>query len=369
MGIQIGAQNATVNYSFGDELQADYLATMILYVAGYNPQGIAAFFETLESQGGGVAAGLLNGHPNSSDRRQAIYDEMGPWPAKEFSGDTEEFEQARMHAMGVKAYGVQEIAQQAPAVQPTPVSQSAGAPAVKPTPVSQSAGAPPDQGNGTAPATVVAVSAPSSAGAPPPAAPAASAPPSAEPPPATVPAASAPAGGASGGGPAIESVVPSQNMIEADLGLMKMYRPDNWSVKMPQKQGQFIIVAPAAGMVGDNVGYGMLVGGFSAQQVQGMNVDQVNQSLIQQMEKTNGLTPMGDVKTTTISGHDGRSTMFKSSSPFLGADGSALPERDWLVTVSQSDGGVVFMVFVAPEANFNRLGLSYNAMLQSSEIK
>ncbi|HKF49869.1 MAG TPA: M48 family metalloprotease [Terracidiphilus sp.] len=380
MGIHTLAQGMVVNYTHADELQADYVGTMILYTAGYNPQAMAVFFETLETQGGKAAAAYLSSHPSQVDRRQAIHNEMITWPAKNFSGDSPEFAQTRLHAMSVRAYSADEIAQGAQSGQGAQPSQPSAAPPPAPnqntSPAPSQGNAPaPDQSNAPAPSQANNTAGPSpgnasvqnegggrrsrrgnGAGTPnqggEPAAPVA-----------------ADSSGAASGGPPLESIAPSQNMVQTDIGLMKLHRPDNWTVKMPQKQGQFVIVAPAAGMVGDNVGYGVLVGGFTAQQVQGMNIDQVTQSLMQQMEKTNGLTPMGDAKPATVSGHDGRSVIFHSSSPFNGEDGEPIPERDWLVTVQQTDGGVIFMVFVAPEANFNRLKLSYNAMLESAEIK
>src|SRR5215831_8942718 len=52
MGIQMGAQGLMLKYSRSDESQADAVGAMILYKAGYNPQAMADFFKTLESEGG-----------------------------------------------------------------------------------------------------------------------------------------------------------------------------------------------------------------------------------------------------------------------------------------------------------------------------
>jgi hypothetical protein len=45
--------------------------------------------------------------------------------------------------------------------------------------------------------------------------------------------------------------------------------------------------------------------------------------------------------------------------------GSALAERDWLVTVARPDGGLSYMIFVSPEADFALLKPIYSAMAQS----
>jgi len=44
-------------------------------------------------------------------------------------------------------------------------------------------------------------------------------------------------------------------------------------------------------------------------------------------------------------------------------------ERDWLVTVPRSDGSVIFMVFVAPDAEFARFQPAFEAMIKSIQFK
>ena len=52
MGIQMGAQGTMMKYSRSDESQADSVGAIILYKAGYNPQGMADFFKTIQGEGG-----------------------------------------------------------------------------------------------------------------------------------------------------------------------------------------------------------------------------------------------------------------------------------------------------------------------------
>ena len=75
-GIQMGAQGLMLKYSRGDESQADAVGAMILYKAGYNPQAMADFFKTLESQGG-TPPQWLSDHPNPGNREQAIEKRSG----------------------------------------------------------------------------------------------------------------------------------------------------------------------------------------------------------------------------------------------------------------------------------------------------
>jgi len=51
------------------------------------------------------------------------------------------------------------------------------------------------------------------------------------------------------------------------------------------------------------------------------------------------------------------------------AKGQVQPERDWLVTVPQSDGSMIVMIFVAPQADFEQLKPTYEAMLKSIQFR
>ena len=52
-----------------------------------------------------------------------------------------------------------------------------------------------------------------------------------------------------------------------------------------------------------------------------------------------------------------------------GANGQAQNERDVLVTVPLNDGSLIYMIFIAPESEFNRFQPTYTAMLKSAQFK
>jgi hypothetical protein len=59
----------------------------------------------------------------------------------------------------------------------------------------------------------------------------------------------------------------------------------------------------------------------------------------------------------------------RSTSPSPDANAQSQKERDWLVTVPQSDGGMVYFVFVAPEAQFERFRPSFESTLKSVQFR
>ena len=322
MGIQFGAESLMLKYSRTDESQADAVGAVILYKAGYNPQALADFFKKLETQGGQPPQ-FLSDHPNPGNREVAIQREIREWPPKDFIGDSPAFAKVRQHAMGVKAYSAQEIAQGAKSGQWAALNQKNGATfnsggaAVRPAGASASPRS--DSPH------VSAVS--------------------------------------------LQSVLPARRMVAADLGPITIDRPDNWQVSMPQQQGQFATIAPQSGISGDGVGYGVLLNGVAPANGGRMSIDDVTGQIVQNMERHNGLHPLGKAQAITVSGVQGRSVVLQSTSPFPDADGQPQKERDWLVTVPQRDGSIILMIFVAPEPDFAEFQSTYEAMLRSAQFR
>src|SRR6516165_4626496 len=317
-GIQFGAQGLMLKYSRTDESQADAVGAIILYKAGYNPQALADFFKTLEAQGG-TPPQLLSDHPNPGNREQAIEKEIRNWPPKEYASDSPAFQKVRQHAMGVKAYTGQEIAQGAKSRQWASLNRKSGA-VFDPT---------------GANALTTSASAPAHSSSP-----------------HATPV-------------SLQSILPSQSMVAADLGPVKIEHPENWQVMMPKKQGQSVTIAPQAGITANGIGYGVVLNGVAPPKGERMSIDDITRELVKDMEQNETLQPVGDLQPITVAGTQGRSVMLQSISPFPAANGQSQKERDWLVTVPQRDGSVIFMVFVAPQPDFDRFQPTYEVMLKS----
>jgi Zn-dependent protease with chaperone function len=319
MGIQVGTQGLMMKYSRNDESQADAVGAVILYKAGYNPQGMGDFFKTMGSEGGKAPPEFFSSHPNPDNRQQAIQKQISNWPQQNFVGDSPEYEKLRQHAAQEKAYTAAEISQGAKSGQWAAMNQrngaslhSSGASATKVA----------DGGSAAAPAAV-----------------------------------------------SLQNVLPSERMVPADLGPLKIHRPENWQVKLPEKEGQFVTIAPQQGITSGGVGYGVLLNGVAAQPGQRMNIDEMTTRLIESIQKGNDLTQLSQPQSITVGGIDSRSTFLQSPSPFADANGQPQKERDWLVTVPRSDGSLIFMIFVAPEADFARFQPKFEAMLKSAQFK
>ena len=317
MGLEVGAEGLMMKYSRNDESQADAVGTVILYKAGYNPQGMVDFFKTMGAQGGSAPPQFFSSHPDPANRQEAIAKQIAGWPTSKFNQDNTNFESARTHATTIKSYTAQEIQAGAKSGQWAALNQKNGA--------SLKSGA----------ATAIAARANTAS------------------PPAPV---------------KLESVLPSQRAVTADLGPLKINRPENWPVKLPAEQGQFVTIAPQAGTTSNGVAYGVLLNAVPGPKGQQMDIDDLTGLLIQQIQQSNELEQVSKPQAITVGGVAGRSTFLRSPSPLADASGKTQIERDWLVTVPQR-GGLIFMIFIAPETDFTRFQPTFDAMVRSVKFK
>jgi hypothetical protein len=167
----------------------------------------------------------------------------------------------------------------------------------------------------------------------------------------------------------LRTVLPNDRMVNANLGPMKITHPENWPVTLPEQKGQFVTIAPAEGVTGTGVGYGVMLNGASGPQGQTVSADDMTAALIQKIQESNEMEQLGKPEPITVGGKEGRSTFLRSASPFPDANGGAQPERDWLVTVPQGDGSMIFMIFIAPQSDFSALQPTYEAMVKSIQFR
>lgn len=316
LGIQIGAGTMFLKYSRGDEAQADAVGAIIMYKAGYNPRSMAEFFQKLEKQGGGDGPQFLSDHPNPGNRVAAVDKEIANWPPKNFQADSPNFARAKQQATGVKAYTAQEIQ----------------------TGAKQGVWARQNKQNGAIPANV------------------------------STPSGSSGGNGANAslGNVSWDQVKPSGNFKQLQSGVLNIAYPDNWQAGNDQSSGG-ITIAPQAAVGQGAIAYGVVIGGGQDQNAN--SLDQATQDLVQSFEQSNpGLRASGSPQSIKVNGMEGRSVTLRGNSP-IEKNGKPEPERDWLVTVPRPQGGLIYLVFIAPENDFSKLRSTYEKTLNSLEVK
>jgi predicted Zn-dependent protease len=304
-GIQFGAGTVLLHYSRKDESQADAVGAIIMYEAGFNPIDLAEFFSALEKQSGNGGPQFLNSHPNPGNRETAIQQQIRDWPKKQFLSSDVAFKRAQEEAKGIKTYTAEEIAQGA----------------------KQGIWQQQNQRNGAGMAG------------------------------------SATQGGAELSNVSFEQVQPSNRFVESRQSDFTIEHPENWKAS---SNGGSLQIAPAAGAGPSGVAYGVIIG--AAPNATG-SLDDATKQVIDSLLKDNpGMQVAGEINSLTVAGQQGRSVYLSGRSP-IRRNGQALGERDWLVTVARPQGGVLFMVFVAPEDEFNRLQSVYSRMVDSLALR
>jgi len=318
LGIQVGAGTIFMRYSRKDEAQADAVGAIIMYKAGYSPKALAEFFQKLEQQGGGSGPQFLSDHPNPGNRVAAVDKEIQNWPPKSYSSSNQEFARAKQDAGGVKSYSAQQISDGAKQGLWARQNQQNGA--VAPN-VPQSS-----NGNGN--------------------------------------------GGSRSQGRNLSNVgyrqiSPSGNFTQFRHNAFTIRYPSNWQATGDQNSG--VTIAPPAGVDQGEIAYGVIVG--AAQDPNASNLDQAMQDLVQNLEQSNpGLQNSGSLQDIQVNGVRGRAVNLRGTSP-VQQNGRRLPERDWLIGLPRPEGGLLYLLFIAPENQFGQLNSTYQTMLNSLQLR
>jgi hypothetical protein len=294
-----------------------------MYRASYNPRAMAYFFQKLEQKYGKGGAQLLSDHPNPGNRVAAVQTEIRNWPPKEYVTNSAEFPRVKTEAARTKAYSAQEIANGAKSGAWAEQNRRNGAiPAGLNTSSNEGNGS--GAGSGTGSGT---------------------------------------SSGASVTDVAYREVKPSGNFTRHEGQGFTIFYPDNWKVGGDQNS---TLIAPPSGQAQNGISYGVIVGASAGD---ASSLDDATQELAQSLQKENpGLKISGQLKNVDLNGTQGRSLELSGNSPLL-LNGEPLPERDWLVTVPRSQGGLQYLVFVSPERDFAQLRPTYQKMLESLQLR
>jgi len=176
---------------------------------------------------------------------------------------------------------------------------------------------------------------------------------------------------------------PSDRFVAAENSLLRFNHPDNWQVR---GQGDAMTITPRGGLIDDGEGnqalaYGVIINIFEprpgdyGQQLQGRGsgqlsgppsttrLDQSTDQLVQELRLSNrNMRVIRYREVIRVDGERALSTYLSNDSPLGGR------ETDWLVTLENPEG-LLFLVFTAPERDFQRYDGAFHEMLRSVRIK
>lgn len=314
--INFGAGVDFLHMSRQDEEQADLLGTDILYDSGFDPRGLAQFFEIIEAKYGAGGAQFLSDHPNPGNRMRYVMAEVDTLPRRSNVEVTSpEFDRIHRIALGEKVFSSDQISKGAwkggdyitgPGVKPGgEVAADRATPATKSTPAK----------------------------------------------------------------------LLDRLALGLDAGMATFHGPGyaldvpgNW--KTVTADDGSVTVAPDGGTGDFGISYGVLIG---SKTVNGGVQDDQNSvlnataDLVSQFSAKQNLQQVGSIQPRRVGAYQGASVELQGSSPIVG-DGKPLVEHDWLVTVPRTDGQLQYMIFVAPERDFSTLQPAFEDMVQSFRL-
>jgi Zn-dependent protease with chaperone function len=307
-GIGLGANLTFTRMSRDYEKQADLLGTDILYDAGYDPRGMPQFFETIQAKYGEGGAQMLSDHPNPGNRMQYVNAKIATLPRQQNPKVTSA-EFTRIHALAMK--------------EPVYTAKEVGTGAWR------------QMGHYAAVA----------------------------------------------GGPG--QVIPGlggQRLTRGAMGLndrLAVYQGRGFAVSYPESwqksagQGAGVAFAPKNGAGEAGISYGIVVDGtrWRGGVKNANDLTRATNALAQQLVQNNsGLQQVTQLTSINVGGQSANSVELRGRSP-LSDGGTPVAERDWVVTVVRPDGDINYLIFIAPEPDFETLRPLFQSVLQSFQVQ
>ena len=354
-GFGMGEKLDFLHMSREDEKQADLLGVNIVHAAGYDPRGLAQFFEIIVSKSGGGGAQFLSDHPNPGNRTEYVDAEISTLSPRTAATIINTPEFRRIHALtaGERTFTAKQVAN-------AEWKQVGGYISAPGQTLSRSGDS---TGSQQQPGSQQPRSAPS---------------------------------------------LTPLNAGELGLGgRFAVYQAPRWSISVPAdwvgtperapdqsatvnrdpgnpdygRNGQgstndqtgsppspSVQLAPPGGAGSFGIAYGVMV---SIARVSGNGVhnqqqlsDATTQLLQNLLSSQPGLSQSGGFSAMQIAGQPALAINLSGRSP-VETNGSAEVEHDWMITVARSDGDVSALIFVAPEPQFDSLKPTFDLMLQS----
>jgi hypothetical protein len=159
--------------------------------------------------------------------------------------------------------------------------------------------------------------------------------------------------------------MPSGHFRSLDHSAFQLSYPDNWEAFGDANSA--VTIAPRAAVAQNAIAYGVIINGIRVQS--GESLDQATSQLVDSLRQANpGLRVEGGLQGLQVNGAAARSIYLVGRSPLQGPSGP-LAERDLLVTVQRPDNSVLYLVFIAPDRDFQRLAPTNVAVLRSLQLK
>ena len=162
-------------------------------------------------------------------------------------------------------------------------------------------------------------------------------------------------------------VATDASMRQFDHSEYSISYPANWQVMGDTNSA--VTIAPQNGVLKDAVVYGAIVSNYEPEKSD-VSLEAATHALIDSLRQSNpDMKEIGNTEDIRVNGLAGKSIDLIGRSPEQGQSGQTIRERDWLVAMKRNDGSLLYVVFVAPEKDFEELRPAFEQMLKSMKLK
>ena len=141
--------------------------------------------------------------------------------------------------------------------------------------------------------------------------------------------------------------------------------PENWQTMGDQNSA--VTIAPPDGLTQNAVAYGVMISTYEPEDPNS-SLDQDTHDLLTSLRQSNpDLRQIGNDENIRVNGVPGKSIDLVGTSP-VQENGRPARERDWLVSVNRRDGSLLYLVFIAPDKQFDSLRPTFEQILKSLRL-
>jgi hypothetical protein len=158
---------------------------------------------------------------------------------------------------------------------------------------------------------------------------------------------------------------PSSNMSTFRHSDFTVSYPENWRVMGDQNSA--VTIAPSDGLTQNAVAYGVMISTYEPEDPSS-SLDQDTHDLLASLRQSNpDLRQIGNDENIRVNGAAGKSIDLIGTSP-VQENGRPARERDWLVSVNRRDGSLLYLVFIAPDNQFDSMRPTFEQVLKSLRL-
>jgi hypothetical protein len=162
------------------------------------------------------------------------------------------------------------------------------------------------------------------------------------------------------------AIMPAGSFQTLNHSAFQIQYPSNWQAM--GDSNSTVTIAPPGGVSSNAIAYGVIISVYRPQSQ--VDLATATQQIYQGLRNSNpSMRAISEAPPVQVNGLPGQVVNLQSESPLVDNNGQPVAERDMLVTVQRPGGSILWMLFIAPEQQFEELSPTFNRMLQSLQVR